>query len=185
MQRDLVERAQRGDSESFGVLAAMSLARLYNIARLMLGDSDLAEDAVQEALIVTWRDLRALRDPDAFDSWLQRILVRCVYRVARGERRQIDRAKSLRDRTTHTPDLASAIADRDDIDRGFRRLKPEFRAALVVHHYLGLSGDEAAEILGIRAGTYKSRLNRAAAAMRAELEADARDHASLATRGPR
>ena len=68
MQRDLVERAKRGDRDSFGVLASASMARLYNLAQLMLADSDLAEDAVQEALIVTWRDLRALRDPDRFDS---------------------------------------------------------------------------------------------------------------------
>ena len=91
MQRDLVERAQRGDRESFESLAQMSIAWLYNVAQLMLADSDLAQDAVQEALVVTWRDLRGLRDPDRFDAWLRRILVRCVYRVAKGERRQAER----------------------------------------------------------------------------------------------
>jgi RNA polymerase sigma-70 factor, ECF subfamily len=183
VQRDLLERAQHGDRESFSVVAAMSISRLYNIARLMLADSDLAEDAVQEALIITWRDLRGLRDLDAFDSWLRRILVRCVYRVAKGERRQVDRAKLVADGMTHTADVAVAIADRDEIDLGFRRLKPEFRAVLVVHHYLGLAGDEAAELLGVPSGTYKSRLNRATAAMRAELEANARERAPLAAGG--
>ena len=53
----------------------------------MLGDSDLAQDAVQEALIAAWRDLRALRDLDRFRPWLRRILVNSVYRAAKNERR--------------------------------------------------------------------------------------------------
>jgi RNA polymerase sigma-70 factor, ECF subfamily len=175
-----VERAKRGDRDSFGVLASASMARLYNLAQLMLADSDLAEDAVQEALIVTWRDLRALRDPDRFDSWLHRILVRSVYRVAKSERRQVDRRRVADSGEWSTPDSADELGNRDQIDRGFRRLKAEYRAVLVVHHYLGLSDDEAGEVLGVPAGTIKSRLSRATAAMRAELDADTRRGESLA-----
>lgn len=173
MQRDLVERAQRGDRESFAALADASLPRLYNLAQLMLPDADLAEDAVQETLIVTWRDLRALRDPDRFDSWLYKILVRTVYRVARSERRHVVRQLTDAGEGT-TPGPAGALEVRDAIDRGFRQLKPEYRAVLVVHHYLGLSDAEAAEVLGVPAGTVKSRLHRATAAMRAALDADTR-----------
>ncbi len=169
-----MERAQRGDRDSFGVLAGAWIGRLYNLAQLLLNDSDLAEDAVQETLIVSWRDLRALRDPDRFDWWLRRILVRTAYRVAKGERHRIDRARIVDTSAALAPDPAGDLADRDEIDRGFRRLKTEYRAVLVLHHYLGFSDDEAAEVLGVPAGTYKSRLHRATAAMRAELEADAR-----------
>jgi RNA polymerase sigma-70 factor (ECF subfamily) len=181
VQRDLVERAQRGDREAFGRLAEQSIDRLYDVAQLMLRDSDLAKDAVQETLILTWRDLRALRDPDRFGAWLHRILVRCVYRAAAHERRQtavrsLDPAGDV-----STPDPSRAIEDRDQVDRGFRRLTPELRAALVVHHYLGLTYDEAAEVLGVPAGTVKSRLNRATAAMRAELDAEARGRNRMAT----
>ena len=182
MQRDLVERAQRGDRESFGALAGASIARLYNLAQLLLGDPDLAEDAVQEALIVTWRDLRALRDPDRFDSWLHRILVRCAYRVASKERRRIDRPRIVETGDASTPDSAGDLANRDEVDRGFRHLKTEYRAVLVCHHYLGLSDDEAAEVLGVPAGTVKSRLHRATAAMRAALDADSRQDERIAAR---
>ena len=178
MQRDLVEQAQRGDRESFGLLAEMSIAWLYNVAQLMLADSDLAEDAVQEALVVTWRDLRGLRDPDRFDAWLRRILVRCVYRVAKGERRQAERERSVGPAES-SPDAAGEIANRDEIDRVFRRIKPEYRAVIVLHHYLGFSDQEAGEILGVPAGTVKSRLHRATAALRAELEADDRRGATV------
>ena len=181
MRRGLVERAQHGDRESFSVLADASMARLYNLAQLMLTDGDLAEDAVQEALIVAWRDLRALRDPDRFDAWLNRILVRSVYRLANHERRQVGRRLFTPIGDATTPDPAPAFEDRDAIDRGFRRLKAEYRAVLVVHHYLGLSGDEAAEVLGVPVGTVRSRLHRATAAMRAELDADARTGGPLAT----
>ena len=73
-----------------------------------------------------------------------------------------------------SPDSAGALANRDEIDNVFRRLKPEHRAVLVLRHYLGFSDEEAGEVLGIPAGTVKSRLHRANAAMRAELDADAR-----------
>jgi RNA polymerase sigma-70 factor (ECF subfamily) len=177
----LVERAQRGDREAFGALAEQSIGHLYDVAQLMLHDSDLAKDAVQEALILTWRDLRALRDPDRFTAWMHRILVRCVYRAATHERRQaaIHVLDVGGDRAVE--DSSRALEDSDQVDRGFRRLKPELRAALVVHHYLGLTYDEAAEVLGVPAGTVKSRLNRATAAMRAELDADARGSQRTAT----
>ena len=184
VQRDLVERAQRGDRESFEALAEMSIAWLYNVAQLMLADSDLAQDAVQEALVVTWRDLRGLRDPDRFDAWLRRILVRCVYRVAKGERRQAERERLAGGDDT-SPDSAGELADRDQIDRVFRRIKPEYRAVIVLHHYLGFSDQEAGEALGVPAGTVKSRLHRATAAMRAELEADGRRDVPVTMRSAR
>ncbi len=174
MQRDLVDRAQHGERAAFGLLAEASIGRLYNVAQLMVADPDLADDAVQEALIVAWRDLRALRDTDRFDPWLHRILVRCVYRVAGGERRASGLGRSGRADDGDARDPAGDVANRDEVDRGFRRLKAEYRAVLVVHHYLGLSDDEAAEVLGIPAGTVKSRLHRATAAMRAALDADTR-----------
>jgi RNA polymerase sigma-70 factor (ECF subfamily) len=93
MQRQLVEQAQRGDRAAFGLLAEASIARLYNVAQLMVADPDLADDVVQETLIVGWRDLRALRDPDRFEAWIYRVLVRTVYRVAGSERRQADRSR--------------------------------------------------------------------------------------------
>jgi RNA polymerase sigma-70 factor (ECF subfamily) len=174
VERDVVERARRGDREAFAVLADASIARLYNLGQLMLGDPDLADDAVQEALIAAWRDLRTLRDPDRFTPWLLRILVRCVYRAAKQERRQGSLRLLSRGDDDRTPDTNRGFEDRDAIDRGFRRLTAEYRSVLVVHHYLGLPDDEAADVLGIPAGTFKSRLHRATVAMRAELEADSR-----------
>jgi RNA polymerase sigma-70 factor (ECF subfamily) len=179
MRRDLVERARGGDRDAFATLAADSIGRLFNIAQLMLHDRDLADDAVQEALVVAWRDLRGLRDLDGFDAWLHRVLVRSVYREAKRERRG-SRVTGQVSAVGGHPDTARAVEDRDTLDRGFRRLRPEHRAVLVLHHYLGYSDGEAADALAVPAGTIKSRLNRATSALRAALEADARSADRLA-----
>ena len=120
-----------------------------------------------------------MRDPDGFDAWLHRILVRAVYREADRERRRSARTAQVREIAT-TPDAAADVENRDAIDRGFRRLRPEHRAVLVLRHYLGFSDDEAAAALAVPTGTIKSRLNRATAALRSELEADARSGDRLA-----
>ena len=180
VQRDLVAMAQEGDHDAFSELAARSIGRLYAVARLILRDADRAEDAVQDALVQAWRDIRAVRDPEKFDGWLHRLLVRACYRQAgRSRRRAVVELRSVREERGSEPTAGElSVADRDQIERGLRRLAPDQRAALVLHHYLGLALWEVAEILDIPVGTAKSRLNRATAAMRAALEADAREPAA-------
>lgn len=88
MQRELVIRAIDGDHDAFSALVRMSLVRLYTAASLILRDGDRAQDAVQEALVSAWRDVRMLRDPDAWDAWSHRLTVRACYRAARRQRRR-------------------------------------------------------------------------------------------------
>lgn len=173
MRRDLVEAAQRGDHDAFEVLATSAGDRLYAVAFLILRAADLAEDAVQEALVRAWRQLPALRDPDRFDAWLHRLVVNACADQGRQLRRWSQQVRLLPPETA-AGDHASSVADRDQVERGFRRLKPEQRAVLVLHHYSGLSAAEIAQVLGIPEGTARSRLHYATAALRAALEADAR-----------
>lgn len=174
MRRDLVERAMAGDHDAFSELARVSIGRLYAVARLVLRDPQRAEDATQEALVAAWRDLSALRDPDRFDAWLHRLLVRACYREAARARRSWTVEVNVREREGIAPDPAHDLADRDQLERGFRRLAPDQRAVIVLHHYLGLTLDETAEALGVPPGTARSRLHRATGALRAALDADAR-----------
>jgi RNA polymerase sigma-70 factor (ECF subfamily) len=150
------------------------IGRLYAVARLILRDSERAEDATQEALVAAWRDLAALRDPDRFDAWLHRLLVRTCYREARRGRRRWAVEAEVRGSVTYETDPATDLADRDELERGFRRLDVDQRTIIVLHHYLGLTLDEAADALGIPPGTARSRLHRATQALRAALDADAR-----------
>jgi len=173
MQRELVVRAQRGDREAFTDLAAASLARLDGIARLILRDPDLAKDAVQNGLVRAWRDLPTLRDPDRFDAWIRRLVVRACLDEARGQRRHRVASTVIDVGVESVADASSAVADQDQLERAFRRLRPEDRAILVLRHYLDLPVPDIADALRIPLGTAKSKLHRATEELRAVLEADA------------
>ena len=171
-QRELVERAGRGDHDAFATLTGASIARLEALARLTLRDSGLAQDAVQEALVRAWRNLPGLRDPDRFDAWLHRLTINSCIDVVRMRRRRPIEVELAPYNPSHNGDWVGLIADRDQLDRGFRRLSVDQRAILVLHYYLGLSHAGVAEVLGIPLGTAQSRLHRALEAMRAALVAD-------------
>lgn len=183
VQNDLVVRASAGDHAAFSQLAAAAIGGLYRVAHLILRDGDLANDAVQNALIAAWRDIRGLRDPNRFDAWLHRLTVRACYRMARTERHRAVTEVQL----MPIHDMGSGdddqrlLAVRDQLERGFRRLSPEERAVIVLHYYLDLPLAEAADIMGIPLGTMKSRLNRATHALRAAL--DAQDRTSALSTG--
>jgi RNA polymerase sigma-70 factor, ECF subfamily len=173
VQTELVERARHGDREAFGVLAAGAVDRLYGIARLILRDTELAEDATQEALVRAWRDLPTLRDVERFDAWLYRLIVRASADVGR-HRRKWGAEITVLSTEPSEPDRTSALADRDLLERGLRRLTDGQQAILILHFYIGLSPNEAAEALDIPVGTAKSRLHYAIDALRAAIAADDR-----------
>ena len=172
MHRDQVERAMAGDHDAFSELARVSIGRLYAAARLILRDPQRAEDATQEALVAAWRDLSSLRDPEKFDAWLHRLLVRACYREARRGRRRWAIEMDIRPTEGIEPDPAVELADRDEIERGFVRLDQDQRTVIVLHYYLGLTLDEAAVALGVPPGTVRSRLHRANRILRAALAVD-------------
>jgi len=174
VQRALVDRAKLGDAEAFDALARMVGDRCMAIASRILRDSDLAEDAVQAALIQAWRQLGRLRDPDRFEPWLHRILTNSCYAEARNRRRRLADVRVLPTERSYDPGGLVNIHDRDQLERALRRLTVEQRAVLVFHHYLELSLPEVASRLGIPLGTVKSRLHYGMTALRASLEADAR-----------
>ncbi len=170
---ELVRSARDGDRDAYDILVTESIDRLYRTARLILRDYDSADDAVQEALVRCWRDLRRLRDPDRFEAWLNRILLHAITDEARQRQRSRVKLTVLRLEPAQA-DGTGALADRDEIARVFDRLSLEHRTIVVLHLYLGLTVDEAATAIGIPIGTAKSRLHYATDALRAALEADAR-----------
>ena len=174
MQEELVRRAQRGDAEAFDSLTRTVGDRCLAIAVRILRDIDLAEDAVQAALIMAWTELRALRDPSRFEPWLHRILTNACYAEARRRKRWYEGPRILPVPGAYGPDDFLSVDDRDVLERAFRRLTVQQRAVLVFHHYLGLSISEVATRTGLPAGTVKSRLHYATRALRASVDADAR-----------
>jgi RNA polymerase sigma-70 factor, ECF subfamily len=172
-RRTLIGAAQRGDQDAFAIVAIDAADRLYAVAIRVLRDPDLARDAVQEALLNAWRDLRSLRDPDRLDPWLYRLVVRACYQEARNRRRMIGltRLATIRPLAEQSP---SVVDDHDQLERGFRRLSPEQRTVVVLRYYLDLPLTDVAAIMAIPEGTARSRLHYAMSGLRAALEADGR-----------
>ncbi len=170
----LVVRAQGGDRDAFERIVNVSFDRCHGVAMRLLRDSQAAEDAVQQAMVNIWRDLPRLRDPSRYDAWSYKLLLRACY----AEYRRIPPwMPGIEEVTVTEPgasDAYAAVADRDQLERGFRRLSMEHRAVVVLHHYLDLPLEQVGDVLGVPVGTVKSRLHRALAEMRAALEADAR-----------
>jgi RNA polymerase sigma factor (sigma-70 family) len=174
MDTDLVVRAQRGDKGAFALLAGAIADRFLAVARRILRDRDLAEDATQQALLAIWQDLPRLRDPGRFEAWSYRLLVHACYAEGRKERRWAPNLRIL-PIDEHAPDSGlDAVVDRDLLERGFRRLSIDHRAVAVLYHYLDKPLDEIARILDIPIGTAHSRLHHAMRGMRAALDAEAR-----------
>ena len=182
MDPTIVIRAQRGDEEAFADLIDAVGGRLHAVAHRILRDIDLAEDATQQALLDIWRDLPDLRDPARFDAWSYRLLVRACYAEARRTRHWNPTLRLLPTDEPEAGEGLGSVFDRDQLERGFRRLSIDHRAVVVLHHYLDMPLDEVAETLGVPVGTVRSRLHHAMRGLRAALDADARPTAREATR---
>jgi len=171
VDRALVERARTGDRDAYEALARASAPRLYLTAYRIVRDADRAEDAVQQTLVTMWRELPSLRDPDRFEAWTYRLVLRFCLVESRRARRTGVREVRL---DALMPAVADAYADsdlRDQLDRALARLTPEHRAVVVLHHYVGLPLSEIAEILGVPYGTVGSRLHHATRGLRAAITA--------------
>jgi RNA polymerase sigma factor (sigma-70 family) len=177
MQVELVERARAGDKEAFSLLVRACTPRVYGAAKLILRDPDRAQDAVQEAFVLAWKHIRALRDPQAWDSWLYRLTIRACNRLAqKGHARDLVELQLADDRAAAVDrDFASQIAERDRLGREISRLPLDQRTVMVLHFYLDLPLSDAAEILGVPIGTAKSRLHRGLETLRAALEPERPD----------
>lgn len=172
MDRALVERAQGGDIDAYEALVRASTRRLYLTAYRIVRDADAAEDATQQALVAAWRELPSLRDPDRFEAWTYRLVVRACLTERRRHRRTRVREIAVGDMAIPASDDAVGATDlRDQLDRALGALPDDQRAVVVLHHYVGLPLVEIAEILGAPAGTVRSRLHHAKRSMRAAIEA--------------
>ena len=174
MDSKLVTTAQRGDREAFTVLAAALTPPFLSVSHRILRDLAQAEDATQQALLIVWQRLPQLRDPDRFEAWAYRLLVRACYAEGERSRRWTSRLQLLPSNDGMAADALSGVIDRDQLERAFARLSLEQRTVVVLRHYRHMSLDQVSSVLEIPVGTVASRLHYALRQMRSALEADAR-----------
>jgi len=181
MERKLVERAMHGDEAAFDALVERVGGSLHSVARRILRDPYLAEDATQSALLDAWGYLPQLRDPDRFEAWVHRLIVNACYAEARREGRHRGNLRLVTVDGPTVADLATGFASHDELDQAFRRLGVEHRTVVVLIHYAGLSPAEAAAAMGTPIGTVRSRLHYALGYLREAIDAEARVERTFGT----
>jgi RNA polymerase sigma-70 factor (ECF subfamily) len=173
---ELIARARTGDDLAFGMLVARHQTVVFRTAYVVCGDAAEAEDAAQEAFMRARAALPRFREGSPFRPWVLRI----VANEARNRRRAAGRRLALagrfaaRDARAPVPlPEAEVLAggERRELAAALGRLGPEHREVVVLRYVLDLSEAEVAAALGCRPGTVKSRLSRALARLRADLEA--------------
>jgi RNA polymerase sigma-70 factor (ECF subfamily) len=153
----LVLRAQSGERAALETLLDGVQRSLYRYVLRLLGDASSADDVLQETLMRIYRKLRWLDDPALFRPWAYRIASREAFRfLARQQRSQalhLDDTQ-LEVMTDTLPD-PPAVAE---LERLVEQVSPASRAVLILHYQHDLTIDQVAAVLGIAAGTVKSRL---------------------------
>lgn len=174
VERQRVADARAGDVAAFEALVEARVGSMTRTAMAILGREDEARDAVQDALVMAWRELASLRDPAAFDAWLTRILVnRCrrgLRKVGVTRLREVPADAVGEADLPSAADVAGAVVDRSALERAFDRLTIDERTILVLHHLDGRPLASIAAVLKIPEGTAKSRLFKARKSLERALE---------------
>jgi RNA polymerase sigma-70 factor (ECF subfamily) len=172
----LVAAAQRGDDGALEALLHRHHDRLHAVCRRMTGNRADADDATQEALIAIVRGLPRFSGGSRFATWAYRVTVNACLDELRRRRRRPTPGLSDEDGgygavlgtggAGGAPDpVERAVVDRLDVDSALAKVAPDFRAAVVLRDLCGFDYAEIAEILGIPAGTVRSRIARGRAAV--------------------
>jgi len=174
LDRQLVERAQRGDKHAFGLLVSKYQRKLSRLLSRFVKDQAEVEDVAQEAFVKAYRALPSFRGDSAFYTWLYRIGINTAknYLVAMGRRaptvtdfdseeaEEFDGGDQLRD--INTPEsllMTKQIAN--TVNEAMSELPEELRAAIQLREIEGLSYEEIAAAMDCPIGTVRSRIFRA------------------------
>ncbi len=183
MQQALVACVLQGDKEAFGEIVKQYSALMLRTAYTIVGDHDIAEDAVQDALIQAWQHLPDLRESSALRPWLMRIVVnQCISFKRKLARSAAFVRHSLAEQASN---LAAEVADeykgrmeRDwDLAQAIDDLPPKQRVVIILHYYNGMTLPSMATALQISENTLKKRIQAALTTLRRVLRASGIDEA--------
>jgi RNA polymerase sigma-70 factor (ECF subfamily) len=167
---ELITQAQQGDRRAFGELVRRHREGVVNVVYRICGDTNLAEDAAQEAFIRAWQHLPNYRPRSPFRNWVYRIATNAALDALRREREVVDiDALPLASPDEGPEDAAAGEERRECVRQAVLALPPASRTVLVLREYEGLSYREIADALGIPIGTVMSRLNYARNRLRESL----------------
>jgi RNA polymerase sigma-70 factor, ECF subfamily len=176
-EQALLDRARGGEREAFEELVRRHADRLYAVVLRFLGDRADAEEATQEAFLRAWRSIERFEGRSQFFTWLCRIGLNEAKRLV-AKRPAGSQLRSLDEEPvpeapdwSEAPDARVGQAEvRRVLEEAILGLPPEYRVPLILRDVEGLSTAEAAEVMELREGAFKSRLHRARLAVRRALD---------------
>jgi RNA polymerase sigma-70 factor (ECF subfamily) len=177
---ELVERARRGDVSAYEQIVERYRQPVFRAAYLVTRSSADADEAAQDAFVKAYRALGRFRAGAPLRPWLMRIAVNeSRNRLRSAARRDALAVRAAAERppedSDQSPEAALLAAERrHELLAAVERLREDDRLVISCRYFLGLSEAEAAQVLGWRTGTLKSRLSRALGRLRAELGEEVR-----------
>lgn len=175
---ELATAAARGDEAAFSAIVHANADAVYGHALRFFGDRTAAEDVTQEVFIKVFRTISSFDGRARLSTWLYRVTHNVCLDMVRAGRRVPEPADPLTLEPLPAADFANDVVFASALGQAMRALASEERDALGAVTLFGLSYQEAAEALGVPAGTVKSRVfraRRALAALLLEPEGDASD----------
>lgn len=175
-ENEIIKRCQLGDKEAFEILYEKYITKSLQTTYLIVSNKSLAEDIVQEAFIECFRDIKYLKQPEAFKSWFYKILFRVSWRIATKERRHkseelnTDSLRSIETKDNST-DFESIELD-NLVQKSIANLNDKLRQIIILYYYNDMSVKEIAKVIGCFEGTVKSRLHTARKILKKKLEAN-------------
>ena len=149
--------------EEFELVLGPLMPAAYRLSVAMLGDRDLAEDAVQEAAVKAWRKLHTLKERSSLEPWFLAVVANQCRAMRRQRWWSVIRRPDIEPPAAPTEDLA---VEAIDLDRAIGRLGPDDRMALYLHFYQDLTYEEVGHVMGSSMTAARSRIHRAARQLR-------------------
>jgi len=163
--RKVIERVLKGETEAFNILIRRWEKRIYNFIVRMLGDRDEAMDICQDCFMKAYRELRTLKDPDRFSSWLYQIAHNaCLSRMRK------DYGKKWVELDPDTQSSHVPAENRLAVEKALRQLPEDQREVVILKVFQGLKFGEISAIQDAPVSTVKSRLYMAFEKLRSILE---------------
>lgn len=156
MQKELVKAALGGDIESFGELCKRYYSSMVAVAYSVVADHQLAEDAAQEAFAKALVNLRKLKKPGRFASWLGQICRNTAVDMIRAKAHEVPTQD-----IAELPEIAAEEIDTEAVRQAIAELPRAEREIIVLRYYNRLSYEQTADVIGISKAAVNGRLTRA------------------------
>lgn len=154
MLENLVKKAQAGDQEAFIALIEEHKQPLYKVAVGILKNDADAADAIQDTVLSSYENLRGLREPKYFKTWLTRILINHCKRILKERQKVVPMQEQL-----ETKGMEVDTSGREFLEL-LNRMEEQYRIILLLYYVEGFSVKEIGAILDMNENTVKTRLSR-------------------------